>query len=280
MSNKPGDWWDRSWNVVTGCSWPEGEVPAGCEHCWAAGMARRFPHIHATGKGFGEIVLHTDRLDIPRKTKKPTVFSVPLLGDLFHPEVPMGFSMDVLEDAWQCNFDRSTIAPGRPVHRFVLLTKRWRRAAEVMRHWVAGHLDGMSGEHDGYMDDTILMASVWDQESTDEACAAFASLPAGVRWGLHMEPLLGPVDFGAVPIPICGPGSEFAWGGPLTTASWIVVGAENGPGARPMEPDWARHIRDQCAAAEVPFWLKSLGRGKGRELDGVEHNEVPWRGAT
>ena len=87
--------------------------------------------------------------------------------------------------------------------------------------------------------------------------------------------------------------------------SWIVVGGETGPKARPMHPDWVRTIRDQCKAAGVPFWFKSWGEwseelhsnksrrapvshssgcrmyrvGKaraGRLLDGEEHNEVPW----
>jgi protein gp37 len=39
---------------------------------------------------------------------------------------------------------------------------------------------------------------------------------------------------------------------------WIVVGGESGPGARPMHPDWARSIRDQCAAAGVPFFMKQM----------------------
>ena len=78
---------------------------------------------------------------------------------------------------------------------------------------------------------------------------------------------------------------------------WVIVGGESGPGARPMHPDWARSLRDQCAAAGVPFHFKQWGehawcekiegdpstltpyragkRASGRLLDGIEHNGVP-----
>jgi protein gp37 len=57
-----------------------------------------------------------------------------------------------------------------------------------------------------------------------------------------MEPLLGPVDV------------------PLTGINWVIVGGESGPGARHMDPDWARSIRDQCKAAGVPFFFKQMAR--------------------
>jgi protein gp37 len=90
--------------------------------------------------------------------------------------------------------------------------------------------------------------------------------------------------------------------GPL---HWVIVGGESGPNARPMHPDWARSLRDQCAAAAVPFFFKQWGewgpydRGRtdgatlatansldtpvqrfgksraGRLLDGREHNDMP-----
>ena len=64
----------------------------------------------------------------------------------------------------------------------------------------------------------------------------------------------------------------------------MIVGGESGPGARPMEPDWARDIRDQCQAAGVPFFLKQLGgssqKKRGGELallDGRLHHAMPGR---
>ena len=70
------------------------------------------------------------------------------------------------------------------------------------------------------------------------------------------------------------------------TIDWVIAGGESGPGARPMRPDWARGLRDQCAAAGVPFFFKQWGEhdaagarlGKQRAgalLDGREHREMP-----
>jgi len=74
---------------------------------------------------------------------------------------------------------------------------------------------------------------------------------------------------------------------------WVVCGGESGPGARPMHPDWARSVRDQCVAAGVPFFFKQWGewapfgdlnamrrtgkKAAGRLLDGREWNEYPVR---
>lgn len=56
----------------------------------------------------------------------------------------------------------------------------------------------------------------------------------------------------------------------------VESGAETGPGARPIDLDWVRRIRDDCAGAEIPFFLKSLGPRKGRTLDGRTHDELAW----
>lgn len=74
--------------------------------------------------------------------------------------------------------------------------------------------------------------------------------------------------------------------GPYRSISWVIVGGESGPYARPMHPDWARSLRDQCVAAHVPFFFKQWGHhnsfgepvGKviaGRELDGREWSQMP-----
>jgi len=69
----------------------------------------------------------------------------------------------------------------------------------------------------------------------------------------------------------------------LDGISWVIVGGESGPGARPMNLDWVRSIRDQCTAQGVPFFFKQVGgRNKkkaGRLLDGREYNEMPKVGA-
>jgi protein gp37 len=64
---------------------------------------------------------------------------------------------------------------------------------------------------------------------------------------------------------------------------WVIVGGESGPGARPMDPDWVRALRDQCQQTGVPFFFKQWGgvqkKCTGRLLDGRTWDELPhWPG--
>ena len=67
----------------------------------------------------------------------------------------------------------------------------------------------------------------------------------------------------------------------LSGIDWVIVGGESGHGARPMDPDWVRSIRDQCSNAGVPFFFKQWGgllkKRNGRELDGRTYDEMPQR---
>jgi protein gp37 len=93
-------------------------------------------------------------------------------------------------------------------------------------------------------------SSVENQEQADKRIPELLRVPARVRF-LSMEPLLGPVDFQHV----VTPASPDA----LRGVAWVIVGGESGRNARPMHPDWARSIRDQCQAAGVPFFFKQWG---------------------
>lgn len=77
-------------------------------------------------------------------------------------------------------------------------------------------------------------------------------IPFAVR-GVSAEPLLGQIDLELDRF-VLGTGGERRH-----DLSWVIVGGESGPGARPMHPDWARSLRDQCVAAGVPFFFKQWG---------------------
>ena len=113
--------------------------------------------------------------------------------------------------------------------------------------------------------------SVEDQRRADERIPDLLATPAAVRW-ISAEPLLGPVDLEMIRLRQDGERlSELSrrlgdyvlpLRGSFTNSprlSWVVVGGESGPGARPMHPDWARSLRDQCTAAGVPFLFKQWG---------------------
>jgi protein gp37 len=65
----------------------------------------------------------------------------------------------------------------------------------------------------------------------------------------------------------------------LTGIDWVIVGGESGPGARPMDPDWARNVRDQCVSQNIPFFFKQWGgvnkKKAGRILDGQIWDQMP-----
>ena len=142
-----------------------------------------------------------------------------------------------------------------------------------------------------------LGVSAEDQRRADERVPDLLATPAVVRF-VSAEPLLGPIDFEAMPFADGDPRHRWSAltgqaimhatgedGRPNFTVrmteaikpclDWVIVGGESGPGARPMHPDWARQIRDACAAAGVAFHFKQWGSWKA-EID-REVQDPDWR---
>ena len=119
--------------------------------------------------------------------------------------------------------------------------------------------------------------TITSQEEADRDIPKLLAVPARVRF-LSMEPLLGPVDLRAFLPPMQGPGWVSAYR-PVgfdgqSLLHWVIAGGESGPQARPMHPDWARGLRDQCAAAGVPFLFKQWGEfdlSYDRDLDDPDY---------
>lgn len=152
-----------------------------------------------------------------------------------------------------------------------------------------------------------MLSNVWlgvsaeNQQAVDERIPILLEIPAAVRF-VSIEPMLQPVDL----VPWLGGRSyrcsACGWhrterelllegngatclrcdNGHLTignTLDWVIVGGESGPGARPMHPDWARSVRDQCLAAGVPFFFKQWGAWKPNSYPapGIIHLELNGR---
>jgi len=94
-----------------------------------------------------------------------------------------------------------------------------------------------------------LGTSISDQASADQRIPHLLAAPAAVRF-ISAEPLLGEVDLKA---------TRYGHMTAISRLDWVIVGGESGPHARPMHPDWARSLRDQCADAGVPFLFKQWG---------------------
>lgn len=235
------EWTEHTWNPVTGCT----KISAGCKNCYAETLAKRLKRMGASGYANGfKLTLQPDRLRDPLDRKKPTIWFVNSMSDLFHERVPFEFIDLVM----------ATIAD-TPQHRYQILTKRADRMA-------------------AYFAERRITENVWLGVSVENRMHGLPRIPvlrticAPVRF-LSIEPLLE--DLGQ--INLCG-------------ISWVIVGGESGPKARPMQAAWARSIRDQCELADIPFFFKQWGshgadgvrRAKsanGRQLDGRVYDHMP-----
>ena len=279
MSDGTGIEWTRgddgrpgaTWNPVTGCD----RVSKGCDHCYALTLAERFRGTpgHYFEHGF-DVVLRPDKLDQPLRWKRPRRIFVNSMSDLFHKDVPDAYIAQVF-----------AVMALAPQHTFQLLTKRHGRMRSLLNDdrfirsvWYTRWKG--SARRSEPPDVTVwplpnvhLGVSVEDQDTANLRIPALLATPAAVRW-LSMEPLIGPVSFRWSPWVNLGtsPGDRTWHLDGLKGIDWVVVGGESGRGARPMHPQWARDIRDQCAAAEVPFFFKQAGefacRGRCRRPAG------------
>lgn len=263
MNKTTIEWTDRTWNPVTGCT----KVSQGCKNCYAERIYERF-------NGFGTfklVHLHPDRLGAPKSWKSPSMIFVNSMSDLFHEHVPNYFIDEVFAMMAICKH-----------HTFQILTKRPHRMLEWFNHKDMGWRDpGMRGderiryqcyhsfgERIDYKNWQWPLPNVWigvsveDQETADLRIPLLLQIPAAVRF-LSCEPLLGPVDIEKCPIPRIEKRRQDGSVVRLSKTAyldWVICGGESGPGARPMHPDWARGLRDQCAQSEIPFFFKQWGQ--------------------
>jgi protein gp37 len=239
MSEKSSiEWTDATWNPVRGCS----KISPGCKHCYAETFAERFRGVpgHPYEQGF-DIRLVPEKLGEPLRWKTPKRIFVNSMSDLFHPEVPDKYIVQVAEVMMQA-----------PWHTFQVLTKRAERMAKLLN----GDLAFAARETHIWWG-----VSVENKKSGLPRIDHLRSANVSVRF-LSVEPLLE--DLGAVD---------------LRRIHWVIVGGESGHGARPMEERWVKSLRGQCHLAKVPFFFKQWGgrqkKKAGRLLSGRTYDEMP-----
>lgn len=278
MSDRTGiEWTDATWNPTTGCT--EVGTP-GCDNCYARTLADRFwggqyePNEDGTPRTFHDVRLHPDRLDQPLRWTKPRLVFVNSVSDLFHADVPREFISQVF-----------AVMALTPQHTYQILTKRpgrmrssldrsfWRAVERVVRTKGGEVPDYYMTE--AHLPNVWLGVSVEDQKRADKRIPVLLDTPGAVRF-ISAEPLLGPVDLGYRE-PCDHPRHPCLDIGCWRALDWVIVGGESGPGARPMHPDWARSLRDQCADAGVRFFFKQWGAW--RESEGAEERENHYLGA-
>lgn len=312
MKNSAIEWTDHTFNPWEGCT----KVSPGCAHCYAEARNRRFagganwgpgaPRRRTSAQNWKQPLRWNAEAEEDQRLSygqapRPRVFCASL-ADWLDDDVPIEWLADLLNVIRQA-----------PHLDWLLLTKRpqnWRgRITAAMQFARVNRRIDLQAMLAGWLLE-IAPENVWiggtaeDQERADERIPLLLEIPARVRF-LSCEPLLGPVDLRVAEDPHGVLQRNFVPG-----IQWVICGGESGAGARPMHPDWARSLRDQCASAAVPFFFKQWGEwlpacqyrpgdlarfrekaqhtfdadnhsfwvGKiaaGRLLDGREHNDLP-----
>jgi protein gp37 len=297
-ANSKIEWCDHTFNPWLGCT----RVSPACDHCYAEGWAKRTGNARLwqgerrrTTEAYWRQPLKWNR-QAEREGRRYRVFCASL-ADVFDNQVPHQWR----EDLW-------SLIEATPHLDWLLLTKRPQNITRLLM------LPDPCSAQPWPWPNVWLGTTVENQAEADRRIPHLLSAPAAVHF-LSCEPLLGPVDLTRVNISACWPqvwpghrydclrggcwmSTGFVNHSDMQQAGrvidWIIAGGESGPKARPPMISWVRSLRDQCAAAQVPFFFKQWGKfipddpggghtamrrvGKkaaGRLLDDIEHNAFP-----
>jgi protein gp37 len=220
------------------------KISPGCKHCYAETFAERFRGVpgHPYEQGF-DLKLAPHKLSEPLKWSSPKTIFVNSMSDLFQVGISDTFIEQVGRVMQMADWHTYQVLTKRAMHMQEMLSGPLSFAAELQHVWWG--------------------VSVEDRKYGLPRIEALREAPVAVRF-LSVEPLLE--DLGAID---------------LSGIHWVIVGGESGHGARRMASEWVRSIREQCAAANVPFFFKQWGGVRkseaGRELDGRTYDAMPRR---
>jgi protein gp37 len=222
------EWTEVTWNPVTGCT----KLSQGCKHCYAERLAERF----WGDRPFTDIQIHPERLDQPRRWRRPRTVFVNSMSDLFHEDVPTSFIAAVFDVMYEC-----------PQHTFQVLTKRADRLSDL-----AGRLRWPPNVWMGVSVENKRVVSRIDR---------LRNVPAAVRF-LSLEPLIGPLEglaLGGVDWVIVG-GESGPGARPMKT-EWV--------------DSIYRQCRQAGAAFFFKQWGGVVKAKTGRALHGRTYDEYP-----
>lgn len=230
----------------TGATWNPtrgcDKVSPGCKHCYAKTFAERWRGVpgHAYEFGF-DLRLVPEKLGLPLEWGEPKKIFVNSMSDLFHGDIPDDYIQKVGEVMLAADWHTFQVLTKRPDRMVELLTGKLKKAAKA-KH--------------------ILWGTTVDDRKYGIPRIDELRKTRGRNLFLSIEPLLE--DLGEIN---------------LSGISWVIVGGESGPGARPMEASWVRSIRRQCRAKKIPFFFKQWGGTRkklaGRLLDNRHYDEFP-----
>ena len=265
MSKSNIEWTDTTWNPTVGCT----KVSACCKHCYAKSMHARLAKMGQAkyAEPFETVWPWPAQLADPLSWRKPRRVFVNSMSDLFHDDLPDEYIAAVFG-----------VMAAAPQHTFQVLTKR----AERMREWFTWaterHIAGQAYLHKHKQESAMWsdargerppviqwpLPNVWlgvsteDQERADERIPHLLATPAAVRF-VSYEPALGAVDFSPWLTPHAEPAARTTHHVITPPLSWVIVGGESGPGARPFDVDLAYSTIEQCRDNRVACFVKQLG---------------------
>ena len=259
--NSKIEWTDHTFNPWEGCQ----KVGPGCDHCYAENRNARFAGGQAINWGPGA----------PRRRTSVSNWNLPLRwnaqAEAFQAQhgrrqrVFCASLADVFDNAVSREWrdDLAALILDTADLDWLLLTKR------------IGNAGAMLGEMflDGPPANVWLGATVVNQAEADRDILKLLRIPASVRF-LSMEPLLGPVSFEGL---FANPSNIADGTNALEELDWVIVGGESGPGARPMHPDWALSLRDQCEAVGTAFMFKQWGEWRPISQMSEGEDRALWR---
>jgi len=252
----------------------------------------------------GETHFVKSALDKPMKWKSPRMIFTVDMGDLFHEQN----SFDWIDQVF-------TVMACNPQHIFIVLTKRPKNMLKWFTYkdirWAGEGMQGSErlryycwhnyGKQIEFKDWHWPLQNVWlgitaeNQEQANKRIPILLQIPAAKNF-VSIEPMLGPVFLGQISLPDtkglgwqgkiggytylnCLTGEEFSLlVGNQTNykLDWVICGGKSGHKARPMHPDWARSLRDQCKAAGVPFFFKQWGEWMDfQEATSLDNTIIP-----
>lgn len=246
------EWCHATFNPWRGCT----KVSAGCKNCYAETMSGRNPAVLGVWGPRGTRVVAAEsywRQPIKWNAaaaaagERHRVFCASLADVFEGPETMPASEWPKVVAARARLFDLISDTPNLD---WLLLTKRPQNIMQML-------IDAGRGFQD-LPPWVWIGTSVEDQAAADERIPHLLRVPARVRF-LSCEPLLGPVDLREWFDAGHESGGPAGWVGEPIGIHWVIVGGESGAGARPMHPEWARSLRDQCVAAGVKFFFKQTG---------------------
>lgn len=276
------EWADHTFNPWVGCT----KMSPACDHCYAERWAKRSGMVQWGGERKRTSAANWDtplkwNAQAEREGRRFKVFCSSL-ADVFDNQVDLQWRIDLFE-----------LIAKTPNLDWLLLTKRIGNAPAMLNEVIGELSHGINTWDKMPWPGVWIGATICNQPEYDRDIGKLLRTPAA-RHFLSVEPMLSAIDMrmGGASVP------AFSAHRPLNQLDWMICGGESGPGARPMHPEWAASLRNQCEAAGVPFMFKQWGEwspcrevqtlegpggsvmsGLWLKLDGTTHtplDSAPW----